>query len=203
MHARYEMMLGVHPGYRSYPAPRKRSYGLIVALVAGGVFVLLCAACGLTAFSGQGGDKALTGGAKIGGAAGAAGRLLAGLNTPVRDGKFEFVVSSLACGQETVGDQEAQGQFCVARLSVKNIGTAPQTFLVDNQKAITSSGAVCSADSSATLALAGGQSTWISDINPGNAISGPIVFDVATGATVVRLVLHDSMLSSGVSVRTT
>ncbi|MEK7536054.1 MAG: DUF4352 domain-containing protein, partial [Patescibacteria group bacterium] len=56
--------------------------------------------------------------AKIGGAA--------------RDGKFEFVVSSVQCGVASVGDnpyltKTAQGQFCLLNVTVKNIGNEKQS----------------------------------------------------------------------------
>ncbi len=43
------------------------------------------------------------------------------------DGKFEFTVSSVQCGQASVGSNQyltktAQGQYCLLNVSVKNIG---------------------------------------------------------------------------------
>src|SRR5260221_14747107 len=57
-----------------------------------------------------------------------------GLNQPADDGKFEFVVTALKCGQHyLVNDNQfenatAQGQFCVLSVSIKNIGSVAQTF---------------------------------------------------------------------------
>jgi hypothetical protein len=133
-----------------------------------------------------------------------------GLNMAVRDGKFEFVVKSVNCGKTSVGSQylnkKAQGQFCTVTMSVKNIGSKPQTFFLDNQKVTTNGGAECAPDSIATMYVlsdSGGQSTWINEINPGNQISGPIVYDIPTDAKIAKLKLHDSMFSNGVTVTVT
>jgi hypothetical protein len=130
-----------------------------------------------------------------------------GLNMAVRDGKFEFVVKSVNCGKTSVGSQylnkKAQGQFCTVTMSVKNIGSKAQTFFVDSQKAVTTSGTECAPDSTATMYMSGEQSTWINEINPGNAISGSIVFDVPTNVKIAKLELHDSMFSNGVTVTVT
>ncbi|ULN48876.1 DUF4352 domain-containing protein [Mycolicibacterium goodii] len=67
------------------------------------------------------------------------------LNTPVRDGKFEFVVRSVQPGLSEIGDnpflnQKAQGQFVIVTLSVQNIGDRPQGFSPSNQKLVDTEG---------------------------------------------------------------
>jgi hypothetical protein len=85
-------------------------------------------------------------------------------------------------------------------LSVKNIGTKPQTFIDSNQKGFAANGSQYAPDSAATLAIGGAQSTWINEINPGNAISGQIVFDMPASTKLAKLEFHDSMFSGGVTV---
>jgi hypothetical protein len=59
-----------------------------------------------------------------------------------------------------------------------------------------------SADDTATAyaAPAGSTGTWYSDINPGNSVSGTMVFDVPKDVTPTSAELHDSALSGGVKV---
>lgn len=127
----------------------------------------------------------------------------AGLNQPVRDGKFEFTVKGIQCGQTKVGSQflnkEAQGQYCVVSLNIKNIGTEAQTMFGDNQKLIDSQGREFSSDSEAAI-YSDQSKVWLEQINPGNAVDGQMYFDVPKDAQPVKVELHDSAFSGGVVV---
>lgn len=121
-----------------------------------------------------------------------------------RDGKFEFTVTAFECGAKTLGDneflrEEAQGQFCVMDVTVKNIGNEAQTFFTSEQKVKNAEGQEFSNDTSAEIAVAGGDA-WINEINPGNTAKGKVVFDVPADATIVSAELHDSSFSNGVEV---
>ena len=127
-----------------------------------------------------------------------------GLNTPVRDGKFQFVVSAVSCGHASVGEgfvtKQAQGQYCLVELSVENVGNSGQLLLDGLQKAYGPDGAVFATDSSAGVIASAGTSVWINVVKPGTTVSGTIVFDLPTGARLARLELHDSPFSRGVTV---
>lgn len=127
----------------------------------------------------------------------------AGLNTPVRDGKFEFVVTGVRCGETTLGDEylntTAQGQFCLVDVSVTNIGDEAQYFFADNQTLLNAEGQEYSADSSASIYLDNAEG-MMSEINPGNSIAGTVVFDVPVGMAPTSIDLHDSLFSGGVVV---
>ena len=60
-----------------------------------------------------------------------------GIGDAARDGKFEFRVTALECGKTRIGDAylnaKAQGQFCLLRLRVENIGDEARTFDGSNQ----------------------------------------------------------------------
>ncbi|GID51526.1 hypothetical protein Aca07nite_88010 [Actinoplanes capillaceus] len=62
-----------------------------------------------------------------------------GIGDPVRDGKFEFVVSHVDCSRAGVGIEHlrrtAQGRYCVVTQSVRNIADEPKYFLGLAQKA--------------------------------------------------------------------
>ena len=127
-----------------------------------------------------------------------------GLNTPVKDGRFEFVVASVSCGHASVSrafvSRSAQGQFCLVALSVRNVGTKSQTFADAFQKANAPTGDSYAADTTAgLLANTDGANVWTL-INPGNKVSGTIVFDIPAAGTISTVELHDSALSHGVIV---
>ncbi len=128
----------------------------------------------------------------------------AGLNTAVRDGKFEFVVTSVDCGRPTVTSgplsRTAQGRYCLVKLTVRNIGDEGQTFADSYQKAVGPDGERFSADTGVgLLANRDGTAAW-NLINPGNSISATVVFDIPTNVQPARLELHDSPFSGGVTV---
>jgi hypothetical protein len=127
-----------------------------------------------------------------------------GLNTPVRDGMFEFTVTRVSCGQDVVSagifSRTPQGQFCLVTLRVANIGREGRGFAEGFQKAIGADGDVYAPDSAAGLIVnAGGATVW-TNLNPGNNFTATMVFDIARTATIAELQLHDSAFSNGVTV---
>ncbi len=130
-----------------------------------------------------------------------------GLHSPVRDGRFEFVVTGFSCGHATVGrsfvTRSAQGQFCLATLSITNVGTGARTFAEGFQKAFGPDGTEYGTDPAAgVIENSGGTTVWTT-VNPGNSLTGTIVFDIPKAASIVKLELHDSPLSGGVTVTLT
>src|SRR6185295_15863237 len=123
---------------------------------------------------------------------------------PTRDGMFEFSVGSARCGLDSVGEgwvrDRPQGQFCVIELTVTNIGNRAQRFADGAQKAYGPEGQLYEADTGAGVAANGsGDAVW-NVVNPGNTLTVKIVFDIPPSASIVRIELHDSPLSGGVSV---
>lgn len=187
----------MQPGMYPPQQPRKSRTWLIVVGILGAIVVACCGIGGVIVAS-SGGDEN----------SGPASTVTsptantAVLNTPVRDGKFEFVVSAVECGKRVVGsefsEEQAQGQFCVVSLSVKNIGPSPQYFSDTEQKGFAPNGAQYAPDFSATLSV--NDQPVFGQINPGNMISGKIVFDIPADAKLVKLELHDSMFSGGATV---
>jgi len=133
----------------------------------------------------------------------AAAKKSAGIGDPVRDGKFEFTVTSVKDGVASVGDdvlgQEAQGQFVLVRVTVKNIGDKAQLFDGSSQTAFDADGREFSSDSEAAIYVKGSES-FLNEINPGNSVKATVVFDVPKGAKLTKVELHDSMFSGGVDV---
>lgn len=127
------------------------------------------------------------------------------LNTPVRDGKFEFVVKAVQPGLAEVGDnpylaQKAQGQFVIVTLSVQNIGDRTQGFSPSDQKLFDSQGRSFDSDSAAQIALGSSDIPVWDDINPGNTVDVKLVYDMPQNAVPAKIELHDSMFSGGATV---
>lgn len=126
----------------------------------------------------------------------------AGIGDPVRDGKFQFVVTRVQSGVRQIGGEfgkEAQGQFILIHVTVSNIGSKSQEFDGDNQKIFDVNGREFSADTEAAIYLDESKS-FLNDINPGNTVKGIVVFDVPKDVKPVKMELHDSLFSGGVTV---
>jgi hypothetical protein len=203
-------------GYGASPystQPPKKKRPLLWILLGVGGLLAVCCIGGVVIVATAGDDNSPTGGsATATTSAGATAETTkttpaneAAMGSPVRDGKFEFVVQQVECGKAQVGTeplvQKAQGQFCLVTMSIKNISDAPQTFSDSSQKAFNASGAEYKPDSGASLYANRDQQVWLNAINPGNTLTGTVVFDIAKDAAIVRLELHDSPFSGGVKVK--
>lgn len=162
----------------------------------------------IAAATGGSGDSGGTGGGSVPDApqAGAAAPAAAGagIGAPVRDGKFEFVVHDVETGVPSVGTtdfltEQAQGQFVLVQMTVRNIGDREQSFTTSAQKLLDPQGRQYSVDDMATLTL--DQGVAFEQINPGNSVEATIVFDVPAGTVPAELEVHDSIFSGGESVR--
>jgi Domain of unknown function (DUF4352) len=194
-----------------YPDPRRRP-GRTIALVTALVLLGCCVAGTVAsllskAFSGN----AFSSNAAVGAPAADGARRAPvvdptpALNVPVRDGKFEFVITAFSCGQRSLHNgflaANAQGQFCVARMSVANIGTEPQRFADGLQKAYGPDGTSYAADTGAgVVANSNGDAIW-NVVNPGNSITASVVFDIPPTASITVVEVHDSVFSRGTKVR--
>lgn len=127
-----------------------------------------------------------------------------GIGDPVRDGKFEFVVKGVECGVKKVGaeflEEKAQGQFCLAEMTVTNIGDEAQLFDAGTQKGITDTGATVDADGSAALVIPENENSFLEEVNPGNSIEVVVVYDIAKDQQLTAVELYDSLFSGGVTV---
>ncbi|GHJ54490.1 hypothetical protein Nm8I071_37970 [Nonomuraea sp. TT08I-71] len=132
---------------------------------------------------------------------------VAKIGQPARDGKFEFTVKSSKCGVAKIGTDmlgaKAQGQFCLVTVNVKNIGKESQMFDGSSQKAYAANGTEYSADGGAAIYANKNAETFLNDINPGNQVTGVVVFDIPKNVKLAKLELHDSPFSGGVTVSLT
>jgi hypothetical protein len=153
---------------------------------------------------GCGAGAADTGSGDSGTAAKGEDKPAAKVGEAARDGKFEFTVKSSKCGVAKIGTdmvgQKAQGQFCLITVNVKNIGKEAQMFSDSSQKAYAADGTEYSADTGAAIYANKNAETFLNDINPGNQVSGVLVFDIPAKVALTKLELHDSPFSGGVTV---
>lgn len=208
--------LGLYrPGPRRGPRPPRktrptRRLGLLLSVLAAVVAVIVLFGFGAAAetFGHKDTVAATSPGGKSKAAKPAKGSGTAarppGLGNPVRDGKFEFVVSRVDCSKSTVGlphlDHTATGKYCVVSLSVKNVADKPQLFLGSAQRAFDAAGTKFTDDEIAGLYVNHDTETFLQKINPGGKVVGKIVFDVPKATTLTTIELHDSFFSGGAKV---
>jgi Protein kinase domain/Domain of unknown function (DUF4352) len=125
------------------------------------------------------------------------------IGQPVRDGNLQFVVSGVRCGVPQVGTglihRTADGQYCLADVRATNVKKDARTLYEPFQKLVDSAGHKHSADITMRVVLRN-QTIW-DKIEPGQQVSGTMVFDIPRDATAAALELHDGIASGGVTVR--
>jgi len=131
---------------------------------------------------------------------------VAKIGTPVRDGKFQFTITSVSHAK-SVGDtadgfgDTAQGRYTILHVTVTNISSQPQTLFDSNQYVFDASGRKYDVSTSADMDINGASdSVLFNDINPGNTVRGELAFDMPAGLKAVKAELHDSAFSGGVTV---
>jgi hypothetical protein len=131
-----------------------------------------------------------------------------GVGSKVRDGKFQFTVTSLSHAK-SIGDtadglgDTAQGEYTVLHVKVTNIGSEAQTLDDSSQYLYDSHGRKYSTSSDADLDgndTSNGGGVFLNQINPGDTVHGRLYFDLPSGDKAVKAVLHDSAFSDGVTV---
>lgn len=128
-----------------------------------------------------------------------------GMNVPVTVGAFEFTALSAADAGPTVGaapfTQTAQGTYYRLDLKIMNVGNESQTFIVNYVTLEDAEGKSYDADSSASMYAGDDAQIWLSAINPGNAVQGPILFDIPAGVTPVKVHVSDNMFTDGTAIQ--
>lgn len=127
-----------------------------------------------------------------------------GFGVPVTESDLEFTAIGIASAGAQVGDQylnaQAQGTFQRLTIRVKNVGTSGQTFTTSSLTIIDQDGREFDADSLATAYGNSDSGMWLSQINPGNAVEGDVIFDLPAGAVPTTLVAKGGFFGSGVEI---
>jgi hypothetical protein len=173
-------------------------------ILSGILAIIIIAVVASAAGGGSKKDNAST--SKSGGSTNSKTTSTAKIGQEADDGNFAFTVTSIKCGEPNVTDstgyltKNAQGQYCLLNLSVKNIGNKAQTLDSMSQYLYNSSNQKYSSDNEATIYENPTNGTFLNSVNPGNVVNGIVVFDVPKDVTPVTAELHDSALSGGVKV---
>lgn len=186
-------------GYQPVQEPKKRKKW---PWIVGGIVLAVILGCGALSLAGvfAVGKAASDASNNQKGNNAAAGQM----NKSSVDGKFQFTVTGMQCGVDSVGPdgfgQKAQGEFCLVSVQVKNVGKSAEVFNDFSQRAYDAKGTEFSPDSGAGIYVNKDSSTFLESINPGNTVKGKLVFDVPKGAKLASVVLHESEFTAGVKV---
>lgn len=208
---RYNSSSPTQPQWDAYPRGQKTRKMLLILLAAIVTILALCAVgASLIAFSAFNSDQDAT---RLADKPNHSSSETPGqvepsafkLGEPARDGKFEFVVTKVKCGVNSIGTgflkEEAQGEFCLVSMTVKNIGNESQTLEAFNQFAYDAEDKKYEYDPEAGIYVdSENNESILAGINPGNKVKSIIVFDIPKGVKLIKLELHDSTFSQGVIV---
>ncbi|MFE7747163.1 protein kinase [Nocardia sp. NPDC057455] len=126
---------------------------------------------------------------------------VAPVGSPVRDGKFEFVVTKVDAGVARIGLQRAAGSFLIVTLAVRNISDETKWFLPMGQRLLDAQNTPFDHNATATMWQNTQQRLGYSfELRPGQSATTQLVFDLPRAATPDHLELHDFVLSGGVRV---
>lgn len=202
------------PGYPPQQPPRRKSWPrrhkILTALFA---IVALFIIIGVASAGGGGNSGSSSTGSTSTGTTSGSGQQAAPaaagphIGQPAADGKFRFVVTRIS-HTASVGDtadgfgETADGRFTVLHIRVTNISSQSQTLDDSAQYVYDAQGRKFDADTAADLDAnpGNGGGVFLNDINPGNSVSGVILFDLPRGDKAVKAELHDSVFSGGVMV---
>ena len=196
------------PQQQFYPpqqSPKKKRHWVRNTFLGLAGFIVLIVIISVATNGGSNGTPAAGSGAAPANAVPAAPQV-AKIGTPVRDGKFQFTITSVSHAK-SVGDtadgfgDTAQGKYTILHVTVTNISSQPQTLFDSNQYVFDASGRKYDVSTSADMDINGASdSVLFNDINPGNTVRGELAFDMPAGLKAVKAELHDSAFSGGVTV---
>lgn len=119
----------------------------------------------------------------------------AAMRTPVSDGAFaQFEVTGTQTGIATIGEfltENAQGVYTLIDVTVTNTSDRPISFSLSQQTVRDTAGRAYQLDDSATV-IANDNTSWITDINPGNSVHAVLVVDMPTTSTPATIALRAS-----------
>jgi hypothetical protein len=197
------------PPPKSWPRRHKILTGLL-AVVALFVVIGIASAAGGGGGTGSSTSSTSTGTTSGGGQQAAPAAAGPHIGQPAADGKFKFTIERVShaksVGNTSLGlGSTAQGRFTVLHIKAANIGSESQSLDDSAQYVYDARGRKFDADSTADLYANPGSNGGVlfNSINPGNSVTGVILFDLPRGDRAVKAELHDSVFSGGVTVSLT
>lgn len=188
------------------PRRRKKPLWALLGVVAG--LIALGNACGPEGGPTDGSDPAgITASASPASqvpAASAPGPTAAGIGDTVRSADLEFTVTAVEPGLPSMGEgflrAEAQGEFVVVRVGVRNVGGESAMLSDSNQILIDAEGREFEASTGAAVMSLPDSEAFLNRINPGNAVDGALLFDVPAGLRPAAIELRGSLFSQPATV---
>lgn len=120
------------------------------------------------------------------------------------DGDFLFVVTAVEDGPAMIGDSDLgtqpQGKFVFVTMTATNQGDTPSSLPGESQYLLDAQGRKATADTDAAAYLPKEAQRLFETIEPGETVTGIVVFDIPADATPAGLKLHHTPSSSGVAV---
>lgn len=120
------------------------------------------------------------------------------------DGDFIFVVTAVTDDPAVIGDSglnsEPEGKFVFVTVTATNQSDSPSSLSAEDQYLIDTEGRKASADTAASGYLSENAQSLFEMIEPGDTVTGIVVFDIPTDATPTGLELHHTSSSRGAAV---
>jgi hypothetical protein len=117
---------------------------------------------------------------------------------------FGFDVTGLRCGVPSIGpadrERKADGQFCLLDLSVTNNSGEPKPFDTGAQRVRDTNGVPYAVVDQAVAFLNDGSPSLLSEVDPGETVSGVLPFDVPADVRLSEAVLTGATSAPGVRV---
>lgn len=129
---------------------------------------------------------------------------VASLGEPVAVGDWEITVSSVGERTAQVGDEflstDAQGEFLPVEVSLTNNGSSAESFFASDFVVIDADGREFSYSSDASMYSGEAGLSILDEVNPGNALSGYLYFDVAETADIQKVHINDGWFADPIEV---
>jgi hypothetical protein len=117
---------------------------------------------------------------------------------------FDLGVTGLRCGVPSIGpegmEQKAAGQFCLLDLTVTNNGGEPKLFDSGAQRVHDTNGVPYAVADQAAVFLNDGSPSLLSEVEPGETVTGVLPFDVPSDVRLSEATLTGAMSTPGVRV---
>ncbi|WP_433792686.1 DUF4352 domain-containing protein [Actinoplanes sp. CA-252034] len=118
--------------------------------------------------------------------------------------EFGFQVTGLRCGVSTIGPedtgQKAAGQFCLLDVEVTNNGGEPKLFDSGAQRVRDTNGVAYAVAEQAAEFLNDGGSSLLTEVPPGETVTGVLPFDVPSDVHLSEATLTGAGFTPGVRV---
>jgi hypothetical protein len=112
---------------------------------------------------------------------------LPGIGDTAQANDLAFTITGLECGITALGSEflpvNPQGQFCRVGIVIENVGSSPAVFSASESKVFDSQSREFAADTSAMIREEDSRDVWRADLNPGNSVSGNLIFDLPVDAS--------------------